>query len=188
MHYTSLIFINGLLYIKNLFDIISQSRQSSKSHTKELYGRSAVHTEWFWPSRSRYWTIAWAVSDWFRGKNGFTKMVNKAVFGRRLCDLTAEKLTVATDIMDAVNMTKKTRNFVNIKVDYRSKEGKKNLMIGTYVHQLYFWKIYHPGLKFGKANLQGKRRRLAALCSLEWNGSQTVALPFGLWKNLLPWP
>lgn len=35
-------------------------------------------------------------------------------------------MAVATEIMDAVNMTEKTRNFVNIKVDYRSKEEKKS--------------------------------------------------------------
>ena len=54
MHYTSLIYIYGLFHMKNLFDVISQSRQVSKSQTKELYRRSAVYTEWFWPSRSRY--------------------------------------------------------------------------------------------------------------------------------------
>ena len=75
--------------------------------------------------------------DEFSEKNGRTKMVNKAVFGRRLRFLTAENNDSSYRNHSCREYDEKTRNFLNIKVDYRSKE-EKNLMIGPYAHQLYF--------------------------------------------------
>ena len=54
LHYTSLRNVYALLQIMNLCDIMSQSRQASKSQTEELYWHSAVNMQWFWPSRCHY--------------------------------------------------------------------------------------------------------------------------------------
>ena len=80
-------------------------------------------------------------------------MVNKAVIGRRLYFSTAEIRSHKNH--SCREYDEKTRNFLNIKIDYRSKE-EENLMIGPNVHQLYFGTMYRPGLKFCRAKLQGK--------------------------------
>ena len=64
-------------------------------------------------------------------------MVNKAVIGQRLCFLTAENSDSSHRNHSCREYDEKTRNFLDIKVDYRSKE-EESLMIGPYVRQLYF--------------------------------------------------
>ena len=64
-------------------------------------------------------------------------MVNKAVIGRRLCFLTAENSDSSHRNHSCREHDEKTRNFLNVKVDYMSKE-EVNLMTGPYVRQLYF--------------------------------------------------
>ena len=61
-------------------------------------------------------------------------------------------------------------------------QQRKNVVIISYIHQLYCWIIHHPGLKLGRVKLQGKKKLLPTVHSLEWNDSQTVILHFRLWK------
>ena len=59
-------------------------------------------------------------------------------------------------------------------------------MLGPYVHQLHFSTIDRPGLKFSRAKLRGKRKLLAAVRSLGWNGPQTKSfyiLGYGKFYN-----
>ena len=63
-----------------------------------------------------------------------------------------------------------------------SQRRKMLSVIRPYIHQLYYWIIYHPGLKFGRAKLQWKKKLLPTVLSLEWNDWQTVVLHFRLWK------
>ena len=67
----------------NLCDIMSQSRQVSKSQTKELYWRSAVNMQWSGHRGVVTKLQREPPSDEFSGKNGLTKMVNKAVISRK---------------------------------------------------------------------------------------------------------
>ena len=58
------------------------------------------------------------------GKMDLQEMVNKAIIGRRLCFLTAETSDSSQRNHSCREYDEEMRNFLNIKVDYKSK--KKN--------------------------------------------------------------